>query len=530
MDQHSPSAPLPSSTERPWRVLVVEDEENLNWSIVTSLRKEHYDVEGTRSAEEAIRFLWTQDFDVIISDIKMPGMDGFELLTWVRTHRPGLRIMMMTAFGSPVVQTQALQQGVVTYLEKPFDLRVLKDELRRLLYRTGFSASLDAFDLLDVVQIINMARKSITMRVEIGVEGKGLLRFVNGELVWAEFGELAGEEAFFAIAAHKTGILTEERGLAASDALHSQPARSNVSLPVSRLIMQALQYRDKYAQRDTGQLPATRVPAVTSSAADRAGHSPVSTPGQPEGEAISADAHRTEPADATPAPLATSGEPAMSASVATGHDEPAAGEPGGASNQGQQDAWQALLAGSRGNGTPSATVAAASPPRTATPPVDNIARLFPADSPVPTAHDTALTAKQRVPSTNGMATLASAAPPALMQVLAAIGSEAPGFTAVAVLRSDGMVVAQYSRAPADLQGPAGHLATVVQGVLRALLLGGWGDYEDTVIAGSTHYVLLRRLPLERGIFQLLVTTRESNLGLCRVLLRSWEQSLLDALK
>jgi CheY-like chemotaxis protein/predicted regulator of Ras-like GTPase activity (Roadblock/LC7/MglB family) len=453
-------APSRSSIERPWRILVVDDEENLNWSIVTSLRKEHYEVEGTCSAEEAIRLLWAKDFDVIISDIKMPGMDGFELLSWVRAHRPGLRIMMMTAFGSVLVQAQALQHGAVTYLEKPFDLRVLKEELHRLLHRTGFAVNLEAFDLLDIVQIINMTRKSIALRVEIGVAGEGLLCFIDGELIWAEFGELRGEEAFFAIAAHKTGILVEEPHIQDSSLQEggvSQPAskaQSNVALPIARLIMQALQYRDKYAtgaghasasSPSTSTAPAEEAPALDF---------PASSLAQSDGDTMLADAMGPDPLATE---TATSGEAAE-----------------------ERDTWQDLLA----------------------------------PSPSSSAH----TVQEQMNT--------------LMQVLTSIGSEVPGFKAVALLRSDGMIVAQYSIAPIDLTGPGGYLATAVRSVLRALLAGEWGDYEDTVITGTTHYVLLRRLPPSAkttDLFQLLITSRDSNLGLCRMMLRIWEQPLVAAL-
>ncbi len=222
-----------------WRILVVEDEENLNWSIVNSLRKDGYSVQGVMSGAEAMRILWSTECDVVISDLKMPGADGFELLHWVRMHRPKTRLIMVTAFGSPSTRNQALEGGVVSYLEKPFDLHTLKEELRRLLQQTGFSASLDSFDLLDVIQIITMSRKSIALLVNTGLEEHGVLRFQGGELIWAEYGSLRGEEAFFALAAHKNGVVIHQPW--------NDQITPNVTQPLSRLIFQALQYRTKYA-------------------------------------------------------------------------------------------------------------------------------------------------------------------------------------------------------------------------------------------------------------------------------------------
>ena len=115
-----------------WRVLVVDDEENLNWSLVNSLQKEGYLTEGAYTAEAALSRLNTSSYDCVISDVKMPGMDGFELMQWLRQHRPQTRVIMMTAFGSPTARQEALRHGVIAYMEKPFDLRSLKEELRRL--------------------------------------------------------------------------------------------------------------------------------------------------------------------------------------------------------------------------------------------------------------------------------------------------------------------------------------------------------------------------------------------------------------
>ena len=222
-----------------WHILIVLDDEYLNQNIVNSLQIDGYFVKGVTSGTEAVHLLWAEEYDVVVSDQKMPDSDGFELLQWIRTYRPGTRMIMIGMPGSSVTRTQALESGVVSYLEKPLDLHMLKEELRRLLQQTGFSANLDSFDLLDVIQMVNMSHKTIAMVVNTGLEEQGLLGFQAGELVWAEYGILHGEEAFFALAAHKNGTITHQPWTA--------QIRPNVTQSLSRLIFQALQYRSKYA-------------------------------------------------------------------------------------------------------------------------------------------------------------------------------------------------------------------------------------------------------------------------------------------
>lgn len=222
-----------------WRIFVVEDEESLNRSIVGSLRKDGYTVNGATNGRDAVRILWAEVHDIVICDLNTPGAEGFELLQWLRAYRPNTRVILVGA-ADPALRTHALEGGAVSYLEKPLDLHRLKEELRRLLVQTGFSADLDSFDLLDVIQIVSASRKSIALLISTGLEERGMLCFQNGNLVWAEYGTLRGEEAFFALAAHKTGTVVHQPW--------NQQVQPNVRQPLSRLVLQAFQYRTKYNQ------------------------------------------------------------------------------------------------------------------------------------------------------------------------------------------------------------------------------------------------------------------------------------------
>lgn len=244
-----------------WRILVVEGDEYLNSGIVNSLLKDGYAVQGVSTGAEAIRILWADEQNLVIGDLQLTDADGFDLLQWIRTYRPSTRMIMLAKAGIAGARTRALENGAVGYLEKPVDLLLLKVEVRRLLQQTGFTASLASFDLLDVIQIVNMSRKSIALVVHTGLEEQGLLGFQSGELIWAEYGTLRGEEAFFALAAHKDGMVTQQPW--------NDRVTPNVVQPLSRLIMQALQYRAKYAaaQQLSGEYEAvkTRLPAPAES-------------------------------------------------------------------------------------------------------------------------------------------------------------------------------------------------------------------------------------------------------------------------
>lgn len=232
---------------RVWRVLVVDDEENLNWSLVTSLRREHYAADGALTAEDARRRMVDVDYDCVISDIQMPGIDGFQLLNWLREQRPQSRVIMMTAFGSPSVRQDAMRKGVTAYLEKPFDLAALKRELRKAL-ETPTQAT-QTFDLIEITQVISLSRRDVAVQTQVG-DQVGQLVFERGELISAAFGSLLGEQAFFAMCA--------QPAQAATPAPAPEHVERNVTQPVSALIFDALLKRDS---SQSGARPFTAGPA-----------------------------------------------------------------------------------------------------------------------------------------------------------------------------------------------------------------------------------------------------------------------------
>ena len=145
---------------KPWRVFVVEEDESLNQNIVNSLSKDGYTVRSVTSTKDALRILWTEEYDVVICGLKAASTDGLELLQWLRVSRPNAQVVMVGGAPAATVRTQALESGAVSYFAKPLDVQLLREELRRLDQQTGFSANLDSFDLLDVIQIITMSRKN----------------------------------------------------------------------------------------------------------------------------------------------------------------------------------------------------------------------------------------------------------------------------------------------------------------------------------------------------------------------------------
>ena len=105
----------------PVRILVVDDEPHVRNSLATWFREEGYDVSAAASGKEALATLAREGTNILLVDIKMPGMDGLELQRKVHELAPDATIIIMTAYASVETAVQALKEGAYDYIVKPFD-------------------------------------------------------------------------------------------------------------------------------------------------------------------------------------------------------------------------------------------------------------------------------------------------------------------------------------------------------------------------------------------------------------------------
>ena len=114
-------------------VLIAEDEANIRSAIREYLQADGWEVLEARDGLEARDMLQQTAVDVLVSDIRMPGLDGHGLLAWMQKEGPGLPVLLITAHGDVDEAVQALQQGAADYMLKPFDLSELSQRLERCL-------------------------------------------------------------------------------------------------------------------------------------------------------------------------------------------------------------------------------------------------------------------------------------------------------------------------------------------------------------------------------------------------------------
>ncbi|MCW5555142.1 MAG: sigma-54-dependent Fis family transcriptional regulator [Verrucomicrobiae bacterium] len=101
-------------------VLVVDDEKNMRLSLETMLGDEGYSVRSVESAEAGLEWLARSEFFMVITDARLGGMSGYELLGRIRHQWPDLPVLMITAYATPKLAVEAIQAGAIDYLAKPF--------------------------------------------------------------------------------------------------------------------------------------------------------------------------------------------------------------------------------------------------------------------------------------------------------------------------------------------------------------------------------------------------------------------------
>src|SRR5215468_2144159 len=111
------------------RVLAVDDQRYFRELIASLLREEGYEAETAASGEEALRILERADYDVVLTDLVMPGMDGSELVRRVKQRRPDQDVVVVTGVVDIATAVEAMKLGASDYLLKPFAVRSERDRL-----------------------------------------------------------------------------------------------------------------------------------------------------------------------------------------------------------------------------------------------------------------------------------------------------------------------------------------------------------------------------------------------------------------
>ena len=180
------------------KVLIVDDEEDITWTLTRRLSKDidKFEVLCANSGRDALGILNKVPVDMVVTDVRMPEVSGLELLLQIKDRFPSTKVIIMTAYGSSDIQQEANTRGCFQYIEKPFEIRDLRQIiLEGIQEERGFKGSVSDFQLSDIIQLNCLGRLTISLTVRHEKE-KGAIYFRDGNIVHAEINDLVGEAAF----------------------------------------------------------------------------------------------------------------------------------------------------------------------------------------------------------------------------------------------------------------------------------------------------------------------------------------------
>ena len=192
-------------------ILIVDDEKDMLMSLREGFETyaDSFSVILAEDGEEAVDKLKENAVSLVVTDLRMPRMDGFSLLIHIMTYYPDIPVIIMTAYSRPVMERMAMKIGAVEYIEKPFRMDDLAQKIISILEKESEGGVFTRVSAAMFAQLIEMEEKTCTVRlVDRSSNKRGVLFFREGELIDARVDNTQGEAAALEILAWDDVILS----------------------------------------------------------------------------------------------------------------------------------------------------------------------------------------------------------------------------------------------------------------------------------------------------------------------------------
>lgn len=217
-------------------ILVVDDDRMILRLAQEALKGEAagYAVRTARNGEEALKIIQSEPVDLVLTDLKMPVMDGYELLSRMNGRFRDIPVIVMTGYGSPEIAGHLRRKGIHDYIEKPFEIEALKGKIADA-FNGDSKGFIHGFTLPNFLQAVQVEEKTITLRVS--AKGRvGYLHIQRGDLIGAEAQTLVGLDAVQEILQWPDPQI-EMQGLRSQE--------RTIRMPLMRVLLEFSQRRDE---------------------------------------------------------------------------------------------------------------------------------------------------------------------------------------------------------------------------------------------------------------------------------------------
>lgn len=226
-------------------VLIVDDERTLLFTFSNSLKAYASDLRilTAENGLQAVDALKSTPVDLVVTDLRMPEMDGFQLIIHMKKHFPGIPVIVMTAVGSPEVADRMKSMGAVSYLEKPISIKDLALKIFQGIAAAS-RGTISGVTLAGLLQLIVLEQKSCALKIRAG-DRSGTLLIKDGDLIDARTEDQAGDAAACEIVTWdateiKMGNYTGER-------------TKNIDAALSEILLDAFRMKDERERAARGR-------------------------------------------------------------------------------------------------------------------------------------------------------------------------------------------------------------------------------------------------------------------------------------
>ena len=232
-------------------VLLVDDDHEMLIALKEGFQKykDSFSILMAADGLKAVESLKTSAISLVVTDLKMPGMDGFELLALIMEHYPDIPVIIITGYSTPEMEHLAREGGAVGYIAKPFLIENLARQILATLRKESEGGTLHNVSSGMFLQLVEVEQKTCTIRLEDKISNKnGILFFHEGELLDARVNELQGENAAYEIFSWDQVNLSIQNGCASKE--------KRIFSEMQHLILEAARRKDEAVVED--KRPAVR--------------------------------------------------------------------------------------------------------------------------------------------------------------------------------------------------------------------------------------------------------------------------------
>lgn len=197
-------------------ILIADDEEDITWSISKSLQRDNkpFQVLCANSGAETIELLKKHAVDVLVTDLRMPGVDGFSIIKYISESFLTTKVIVMTAYGSSEIKDKIFNNGCYHYVEKPFDITTLKQKIYSILDNNVFDKDIGGSLNNQIREMLLLTKKTpdILLTIYRGSR-EGKLYSSYGNVYHAAVGKKQGLPALNEILCWKNGFIKIQSGV-----------------------------------------------------------------------------------------------------------------------------------------------------------------------------------------------------------------------------------------------------------------------------------------------------------------------------